>query len=94
MAIVSCPDKAYFPRAMQAAAGAVDGSAELSPRIQVLEDFYMTDAVSRASPTMAKCVAAVRKERTNKYHASSHWELAQSNIIVNWEPGTITSCQL
>lgn len=26
-----------------------------------LQDFFMTDSISRASPTMAKCVAAVKK---------------------------------
>jgi len=32
-----------------------------------LEDFYMTDSISRASPTMAKCVQAVKKQRQSKY---------------------------
>lgn len=32
-----------------------------------LEDFYMTDAISRASPTMAKCIAAVKKQKQSKY---------------------------
>lgn len=32
-----------------------------------LEDFYMTDAISRASPTMAKCIAAVKKQEQSKY---------------------------
>ncbi|EDO49065.1 predicted protein, partial [Nematostella vectensis] len=32
----------------------------LTPRIAELKDFYMTDAVSRASQTMAKCVKAVQ----------------------------------
>jgi len=30
-------------------------------RLNELEDFYMTDTISRASQTMAKCVQAVRE---------------------------------
>jgi len=37
---------------------------------QVLEDFYQTDPISRASPTMAKCVTAVKQQRTSKYAQS------------------------
>ncbi|XP_050533761.1 NADH-ubiquinone oxidoreductase 75 kDa subunit, mitochondrial [Daktulosphaira vitifoliae] len=33
-----------------------------------LEDFYMTDSISRASPTMAKCVQAVKKQKESKYY--------------------------
>ncbi|KAK7073102.1 NADH-ubiquinone oxidoreductase 75 kDa subunit, mitochondrial [Halocaridina rubra] len=33
-----------------------------------LEDFYMTDPITRASATMAKCIVAVKKEASNKYH--------------------------
>lgn len=32
-----------------------------------LADFYMTNTITRASPTMAKCIAAVKKEAGNKY---------------------------
>nr|CAD7444597.1 unnamed protein product [Timema bartmani] len=32
-----------------------------------LEDFFMTDSISRASPTMAKCVQAVLKQKQSKY---------------------------
>jgi NADH dehydrogenase (ubiquinone) Fe-S protein 1 len=42
-------------------------SAPLDVPLKTLEDFYMTDPISRASPTMAKCVAAVRKQRESKY---------------------------
>ncbi len=35
--------------------------------IKVLEDFYMTDAISKASPTMAKCVVAVKEQKRAKY---------------------------
>ncbi|KAK4301900.1 hypothetical protein Pmani_025972 [Petrolisthes manimaculis] len=32
-----------------------------------LADFYMTNAITRASPTMAKCIVAVKKEAANKF---------------------------
>ena len=33
-----------------------------------LEDFYMTDSISRASQTMAKCVSAVKADcEKNRY---------------------------
>ncbi|XP_047741031.1 NADH-ubiquinone oxidoreductase 75 kDa subunit, mitochondrial [Hyalella azteca] len=50
-------------------AARVDGSAVLRPALLQLEDYYMTDVVSRASPTMAKCIAAVKKEKSNRYHS-------------------------
>ena len=37
---------------------------------KVLEDFYQTDSISRASPTMAKCVTAVKQQRESKYAKS------------------------
>jgi NADH dehydrogenase (ubiquinone) Fe-S protein 1 len=42
-------------------------STPLDVPLKQLEDFYMTDAISRASPTMAKCVQAVKKQRQSKY---------------------------
>jgi len=48
--------------------GAAGSTAELRPELLHLEDFYMTDPVSRASQTMAKCIQAVKKERSNRYH--------------------------
>ncbi|XP_012252875.2 NADH-ubiquinone oxidoreductase 75 kDa subunit, mitochondrial [Athalia rosae] len=38
-------------------------SEPLEVKQKVLDDFFMTDVVSRASPTMAKCVQAVLKQR-------------------------------
>lgn len=32
-----------------------------------LEEFYMTDAISRASRTMAKCVTAARQQKSTAY---------------------------
>merc|ERR1712183_524296 len=37
---------------------------------KVLEEFYQTDPISRASPTMAKCVTAVKHQRQSKYSQS------------------------
>jgi len=37
---------------------------------KILEDFYQTDSISRASPTMAKCVAAVQNHNKSTYAQS------------------------
>jgi len=37
---------------------------------KVLEEFYQTDSISRASPTMAKCVTAVKQQRESVFHQS------------------------
>jgi len=42
----------------------------LDVTVKELEDFYMTNSISRASPTMAKCVTAVKTERAKKYFKS------------------------
>merc|ERR1712179_597578 len=42
----------------------------LDVKVKELEDFYMTNSISRASPTMAKCVTAVKAERAKKYFSS------------------------
>ncbi|KAE8739365.1 hypothetical protein FOCC_FOCC015136 [Frankliniella occidentalis] len=42
-------------------------STPLDVKLKELQDFFMTDAISRASPTMAKCVQAVLKQKTSKY---------------------------
>lgn len=39
----------------------------LHPSLLTLRDFYMTDAISRASPTMAKCIQAVDQQATRAY---------------------------
>ena len=56
--------------AMAATVGARVGPAALDVSKKQLEDFYQTDAISRASPTMAKCVTAVRQQRESKYAKS------------------------
>lgn len=40
------------------------GSAKIDVTQKNLDDYYMTDVVSRASPTMAKCISAVRKAKS------------------------------
>lgn len=45
-------------------------SAPLNVKQIALEDFYMTDSISRSSPTMAKCIQAVRKQKESKYYES------------------------
>ncbi|XP_068231697.1 NADH-ubiquinone oxidoreductase 75 kDa subunit, mitochondrial-like [Palaemon carinicauda] len=60
----------YFAQASDLAK-LVQGSLDAAP-VDVpqkeLEDFYMTDPITRASATMAKCIVAVKKEAANKYH--------------------------
>lgn len=38
-------------------------SDPLDVKQKTLEDFFMTDSISRASPTMAKCIQAVQKQQ-------------------------------
>ncbi|XP_064100257.1 NADH-ubiquinone oxidoreductase 75 kDa subunit, mitochondrial-like [Macrobrachium nipponense] len=60
----------YFAQASELAK-LVQGSVDAAP-VDVpqknLEDFYMTDPITRASATMAKCIVAVKKEAANKFH--------------------------
>jgi len=63
-------DANYFSQAAELAELVNKKSVDSSPLdvpIKQLEDFYMTDSISRASPTMAKCVQAVKKQRQSKY---------------------------
>jgi len=59
----------YFAQAVELAKAmeAKASSAPLDVSQKALEDFYITDSISRASPTMAKCVQAVKKQRESKY---------------------------
>jgi len=45
-------------------------SAPFDVSKKVLEEFYQTDSISRASPTMAKCVTAVKQQRQSAYSQS------------------------
>lgn len=60
-------DANYFKQAQQLAQGVKQALASqpLTPPITALKDFYMTDAISRSSLTMARCVRAVT-EQANK----------------------------
>ncbi|XP_050348047.1 NADH-ubiquinone oxidoreductase 75 kDa subunit, mitochondrial [Nymphalis io] len=42
-------------------------SGKLDVQLKKLEDYFMTDPISRASPTMAKCVQAVLKQKQSPY---------------------------
>jgi len=59
----------YFAQAVELAkkSNMKPSAAPIDVKQKVLEDFYLTDAISRASPTMAKCVQAVKKQRQSKY---------------------------
>ncbi|XP_046350051.1 NADH-ubiquinone oxidoreductase 75 kDa subunit, mitochondrial-like [Haliotis rufescens] len=60
-------DANYFTQAQQLAQLGKKplGASPLTPSQQDLKDFYMTDSISRASQTMAKCVQA--SSEPNKY---------------------------
>ncbi|XP_039498429.1 NADH-ubiquinone oxidoreductase 75 kDa subunit, mitochondrial [Drosophila santomea] len=48
------------------AAGAISksiGGGPIDLKLKELRDYFMTDAISRASPTMAKCISAVNKQQ-------------------------------
>jgi len=59
----------YFDLAAKMASGlkARLSEAPLVASQQNLEDFYLTDSISRASPTMARCVTAVKEQRAKPY---------------------------
>ncbi|KAJ1522094.1 hypothetical protein ONE63_002405 [Megalurothrips usitatus] len=62
-------DANYFAQAAQLSKSVKTqlASTPLDVKLKELQDFYMTDAISRASPTMAKCVQAVLKQKSSKY---------------------------
>jgi len=59
----------YFAQAAELSKGLSTkiGKEPLDFKYKGLEDFFMTDAISRASPTMAKCIQAVMKKKESKY---------------------------
>jgi len=59
----------FFAQSLEAAkaANASLVADPLVPPQQKLKDFYMTDSISRASPTMAKCVQAATEAESNPY---------------------------
>lgn len=46
---------------LQVNSGQFNGSIDVTQK--TLKDYFMTDPISRASPTMAKCIAAVLKKQ-------------------------------
>lgn len=62
----NCENNNYFTQAQQLAKDLQKpASGSIDIKLKELEDFYMTDSISRASPTMAKCVQAVMKQKSS-----------------------------
>ncbi|XP_072393947.1 NADH-ubiquinone oxidoreductase 75 kDa subunit, mitochondrial [Diabrotica undecimpunctata] len=62
----SAEEANYFKQAAELAKSSdkeLDHNSPVDVKIKELKDYYMTDAISRASPTMAKCVQAVLKQK-------------------------------
>ncbi len=60
----------FFAQAAELAAlqkSLASAKAPIDVSQKVLPDFYMTDSITRASPTMAKCVQAVKQQLQAKY---------------------------
>lgn len=66
-------DANYVAQAAELAklAGGKVESKPLDVKQKELEDFYMTDPISRASSTMAKCVQAILKQKQSKYYEAA-----------------------
>ncbi|KAI5638440.1 molybdopterin oxidoreductase domain-containing protein [Phthorimaea operculella] len=63
-----CEDNNYFAQARALAKSLQKPlSGKLDVQMKKLEDYFMTDSISRASPTMAKCVQAVIKQKDSPY---------------------------
>lgn len=56
----------FFQQSVDSAKKGALGSEPLTAPQQVLKEFYMTDSISRASPTMAKCVQAAKEAQAAK----------------------------
>lgn len=65
----SAEDANYFAQATELSKSVKSqlASTPLDVKLKELQDFFMTDAISRASPTMAKCVQAVLKQKSSKF---------------------------
>ncbi|XP_054156605.1 NADH-ubiquinone oxidoreductase 75 kDa subunit, mitochondrial-like [Oppia nitens] len=59
---------------------AANDSIRLRTKLADLLDYYQTDVISRASPTMAKCVVALRKEIDKRGGAADERQQTQSSI--------------
>ena len=53
-------------------------SDPLTVDLKELEDFYMTNPISRASPTMARCVTATKTDKGK----NTYWAKPHSNHII------------
>ncbi|XP_004931716.1 NADH-ubiquinone oxidoreductase 75 kDa subunit, mitochondrial [Bombyx mori] len=61
-------DNNYFAQATALAQSLQKSlSGKLDVKLKQLEDYFMTDPISRASPTMAKCIQAVIKQKQSPY---------------------------
>ncbi|XP_073830636.1 NADH dehydrogenase (ubiquinone) 75 kDa subunit [Musca autumnalis] len=58
------PAETYKGVADQVAETKAVDNTKIDIKLKELRDYYMTDAVSRASPTMAKCISAVNKQNS------------------------------
>ncbi|KAL1139898.1 hypothetical protein AAG570_006875 [Ranatra chinensis] len=68
-------EEANFTAQASELAKNVKGNTSSDPfdvKLKRLEDFFMTDSISRASSIMAKCVQAAKKHRENKYFGSQN----------------------
>ncbi|XP_018567499.1 NADH-ubiquinone oxidoreductase 75 kDa subunit, mitochondrial [Anoplophora glabripennis] len=66
----SAEDANYFKQAEQLAQKIktqLDNCTPIDVKLKELQDYFMTDSISRASPTMAKCVQAVLKQKQSKF---------------------------
>ncbi|KAK7583890.1 hypothetical protein V9T40_004853 [Parthenolecanium corni] len=60
----------YFPLAVELSKEVKTDliTAPIDVQLKKLEDYFMTDVISRSSVTMSKCVQAVLKQKQNKYY--------------------------
>ncbi|XP_013115448.2 NADH-ubiquinone oxidoreductase 75 kDa subunit, mitochondrial [Stomoxys calcitrans] len=60
------PALTYHGVADQVAESKSVDNTKIDVKLKELRDYFMTDAVSRASPTMAKCISAVNKQNNQQ----------------------------
>jgi NADH dehydrogenase (ubiquinone) Fe-S protein 1 len=59
-------ESAAFPKLGLEAASMGKAKASGKPFMRVIEDFYLTDSISRSSPTMAKCSATFSQQKESE----------------------------
>lgn len=57
-------------------------TAPIDVQLKKLEDYFMTDVISRSSVTMSKCVQAVLKQKQNKYYDGKEWKLVSRFFVL------------